>query len=125
MAKCEERFNKSKMVHSIMRHVAETTQCDLEELYKTVAWPMYRIFGHAFDALKVMVSDDGDAIFKRLEEDKGAPIEVLTPAVSLKIYRGFACPVCLTSSDAPRPLSSPDWGPNRSLMRSLRMSRGE
>ena len=64
-----------------MRHVAETTHCDLEELYKTVAWPLYRIFGHAFDALKVMVSDDGDAIFRRLEEDKGAPIEVLTPAV--------------------------------------------
>lgn len=82
VAKCEERFNKSKMVHSIMRHVAETTHCDLDELYQTVAWPLYRIFGHAFDALKVMVSDDGDAIFRRLEEDKGAPIEILTPAVS-------------------------------------------
>jgi translation initiation factor 2 subunit 1 len=82
VAKCEERFNKSKMVHSIMRHVAETTHCDLEELYKTVAWPLYRIFGHAFDALKVMVSDDGGAIFRRLEEDKGTPVDVLTPAVS-------------------------------------------
>ncbi len=28
--KCEDRFNKSKMVHSIMRHVAETTHMDLE-----------------------------------------------------------------------------------------------
>lgn len=27
---CEDRFNKSKMVHSIMRHVAETTGEDLE-----------------------------------------------------------------------------------------------
>lgn len=27
---CEERYNKSKLVHSIMRHVAETMQLDLE-----------------------------------------------------------------------------------------------
>lgn len=27
---CEERFNKSKLVHSIMRHVAETENVDLE-----------------------------------------------------------------------------------------------
>ena len=27
---CEERYNKSKLVHSIMRHVAETLDIDLE-----------------------------------------------------------------------------------------------
>ena len=27
---CEERYNKSKLVHSIMRHVAETLSLDLE-----------------------------------------------------------------------------------------------
>ena len=27
---CEERYNKSKLVHSIMRHVAETMKIDLE-----------------------------------------------------------------------------------------------
>ena len=27
---CEERYNKSKLVHSIMRHVAETMSIDLE-----------------------------------------------------------------------------------------------
>lgn len=27
---CEERYNKSKLVHSIMRHVAETLSIDLE-----------------------------------------------------------------------------------------------
>lgn len=81
VSKCEERFNKSKMVHSIMRHVAETTGSDLEELYKTVAWPLYRMFGHSFDAFKTMVQDDGEAIFKKLEEDKGEPVAVLTPEV--------------------------------------------
>ena len=27
---CEERYDKSKLVHSIMRHVVETMQLDLE-----------------------------------------------------------------------------------------------
>ena len=53
VAGCEERFSKSKMVHSIMRHVAETTGQDVEELYKCIAWPLYKAYGHAFDAFKV------------------------------------------------------------------------
>ena len=32
------------------------------------------------------MSDEGDAIFKRLEEDRGAQIEVLTPEVRRRIY---------------------------------------
>lgn len=87
--KCEERFNKSKMVHSIMRHVGETTHSDLEELYKGISWPLYRIFGHAFDAFKVMVADDGEAIFRRLEEDRGEPIPVLTPAVKEALLKNI------------------------------------
>ena len=53
VAGCEERFSKSKMVHSIMRHVAETTGQDVEDLYKCIAWPLYKAYGHAFDAFKV------------------------------------------------------------------------
>jgi translation initiation factor 2 alpha subunit (eIF-2alpha) len=30
---CEDRYSKSKMVHSIMRHVSETTCTDLHSLY--------------------------------------------------------------------------------------------
>ncbi|GAU50290.1 hypothetical protein TSUD_133600 [Trifolium subterraneum] len=39
---CEERYNKSKLVHSIMRHVAETLDLDLEDLYVHIGWPLYR-----------------------------------------------------------------------------------
>ncbi|KAG1661397.1 hypothetical protein FOA52_005690 [Chlamydomonas sp. UWO 241] len=81
IALCEERYNKSKMVHSIMRHIAETTGSNLEALYDQIAWPLYRIFGHAFDAFKVMVADDGAAIFTRLEEDRGGKLDVLTENV--------------------------------------------
>eukprot|EP00899_Mesostigma_viride_P006854 jgi/Mesvir1/1616/Mv05058-RA.1 len=67
MAACEERFNNSKLVHSIMRHVAETQTCDLEELYQTIAWPLYRKYGHAVEAFKQIVADP-DAILGTLEK---------------------------------------------------------
>ncbi|GAV88084.1 S1 domain-containing protein/EIF_2_alpha domain-containing protein [Cephalotus follicularis] len=54
---CEERYNKSKLVHSIMRHVAETLGIDLEELYINIGWPLYRKYGHAFEAFKIIVTD--------------------------------------------------------------------
>lgn len=52
-----------------------------QELYKQIAWPLYKSYGHAFDAFKNMVQDDGAAIFKKLEEERGA-LTVLTPQVS-------------------------------------------
>ena len=63
---CEERFNRSKMVHSIMRHVAETTGQNLEELYSKIAWPLYKLYGHAFEAFKVM-SQDPEPLFAKLQ----------------------------------------------------------
>ena len=53
LAACEDRWNKSKMVHSIMRHLAEITGQELEVLYKAVGWPLYKAYGHAFEAFKV------------------------------------------------------------------------
>ncbi|CAA7023506.1 unnamed protein product [Microthlaspi erraticum] len=54
---CEERYSKSKLVHSIMRHVAETLSIDLEELYENIGWPLYKKHGHAFEAFKILVTD--------------------------------------------------------------------
>ena len=56
MVKCEERYNKSKTVHLIMRHVAEKTQVPIETLYETLAWPLNRKFGHAIDAFKLSIT---------------------------------------------------------------------
>ena len=53
--KCEEKFAKSRVVHSIMRHIAEKRHQSLEELYAAIAWPLYKRFGHAYDALKLAV----------------------------------------------------------------------
>ncbi|OAQ68917.1 eukaryotic translation initiation factor 2 alpha subunit [Pochonia chlamydosporia 170] len=56
-AKCEERYNKSKTVHLIMRHVADKTQTPVETLYETIAWPLNRKFGHAVDAFKLSITN--------------------------------------------------------------------
>ncbi|KAJ5155039.1 uncharacterized protein N7500_010478 [Penicillium coprophilum] len=55
--KCEERYNKSKAVHSIMRHVAEATQTPLETLYENIGWPLNRKYGHAHDAFKISITN--------------------------------------------------------------------
>lgn len=54
--KCEERYNKGKVVHSIMRHVAEKTQVPIETLYESIAWPLNKKFGHAIDAFKLSIT---------------------------------------------------------------------
>lgn len=54
--KCEERYNKSKAVHTIMSHIAGKLDKDIEQLYETIAWPLDKKYGHAYDAFKVAVS---------------------------------------------------------------------
>lgn len=77
---CDEKFNKSKMVHLIARHAAETTGVDLQELQEKVTWPLYKQYGHAFEAFK-QVCADPSAIFSKLTNADGSPIDILTPDV--------------------------------------------
>lgn len=67
IVKCEERYNKSKMVHSIMRHVAEKTSTPIEELYQDIGWPLNKKYGHAIDAFKLSITNPevwNEATFK-------------------------------------------------------------
>ncbi|KAA6414138.1 MAG: eukaryotic translation initiation factor 2 subunit alpha [Lasallia pustulata] len=57
IVKCEERFNKSKMVASIMRHVAEKTNTPMETLYQEIGWPLNKKYGHAVDAFKLSITN--------------------------------------------------------------------
>lgn len=89
VASCEDRFNKSKLVHSIMRHVAETTGESLDDLYTQVAWPLYKAYGHAYEAFKVMVQDP-DTVIKRLEDANGGePLPILNEAVRDAIMKNI------------------------------------
>ena len=56
IVKCEERFNKGKMVASIMRHVAEKTRTPMETLYQSIGWPLNKKYGHAVDAFKLSIT---------------------------------------------------------------------
>lgn len=57
IVKCEERFNKGKMVASIMRHVAEKTKTPMETLYQEIGWPLNKKYGHAVDAFKLSITN--------------------------------------------------------------------
>jgi len=83
VAACEDRFNKAKAVHSVLRHLAERRKLYLEDLYETIGWPLYKKYGHAYDAFKLAISDDsksgGDDPFSGID----VPEDVLD---ELKLY---------------------------------------
>ncbi|XP_020596318.1 eukaryotic translation initiation factor 2 subunit alpha homolog [Phalaenopsis equestris] len=84
---CEERYNKSKLVHSIMRHVSETVGVDLEDLYIHIGWPLYRKFGHAFEAFKLIVTDPDSVLESLTKEEKevgsdGIEVTKVVPALT-------------------------------------------
>nr|XP_043629708.1 eukaryotic translation initiation factor 2 subunit alpha homolog [Erigeron canadensis] len=87
---CEERYAKSKLVHSIMRHVSETMKIDLEDLYIHVGWPLYRKYGHAFEAFKCIVNDP-DSVLKPLTRElrtigaDGRQVIKVVPAISEEV----------------------------------------
>ncbi|KAH7658287.1 translation initiation factor 2 subunit 1 protein [Dioscorea alata] len=87
---CEERYNKSKLVHSIMRHVAETMGLDLEDLYIHVGWPLYRQYIHAFEAFKLIVTDPDSILDKLTREVKevgpdGQEVTKVVPAMTPEV----------------------------------------
>lgn len=69
VTKVEERWNKSKAVHSIMRHVAKKTTYGVEELYQMIGWPMARKYQHAYDGLKYAL-DNRSLFVKEYNIDK-------------------------------------------------------
>jgi len=70
----EEKFAKSKMVHSIMRHVATKFEKDMLDILQTACWPMYEQYGHAHQALKEAILKDED-IFSKLPTEVPADIK--------------------------------------------------
>ncbi|RLN02351.1 hypothetical protein BBJ28_00004967 [Nothophytophthora sp. Chile5] len=79
IAKCEERYNKAKTVHGVLRQVAQENHLEIEDLYARIAWPLYRKFKietpnddekkveyvHCYDVFKMGITDD--AVFEGLD----------------------------------------------------------
>ncbi|KAF9169112.1 hypothetical protein BGX21_009891 [Mortierella sp. AD011] len=76
IVKCEERYNKSKAVHSIMSTVAKKENKDLETLYEQLAWPLYAKYGHAYDAFKAALNES-DKVFEGLDITESTREELL------------------------------------------------
>lgn len=66
VAVCEAKYNKSKAVHSILRHVAEVCKTPLLGLYESFGWDLYKRFGHAYDAFQLSVKDEA-SVFDQYE----------------------------------------------------------
>jgi len=85
VAACEDKFNKAKAVHGVLRHLAERRKFHLTELYERIAWPLYRKYGHAYDAFKIALAEEtggGDAT-----EDPFTSLEVPSDIIDeLKLY---------------------------------------
>lgn len=83
IVKCEERYNKGKLVHSIMRHVAEKTNTPIESLYQTIAWPLNKKYGHAVDAFKLSITNPD--VWKDIEFPTAVIREELTSYISKRL----------------------------------------
>ncbi|KAL6049117.1 Eukaryotic translation initiation factor 2 subunit alpha, variant 2 [Balamuthia mandrillaris] len=84
IAECTQKFMKSKTVHSIMAHVADTQEVPegaapktMEELYAQLGWPLYRKYGHAYDA------------FKKAARCIPIPISISIPIPFLLLFSSF------------------------------------
>mmetsp|Transcript_14703 Transcript_14703/g.30001 ORF Transcript_14703/g.30001 Transcript_14703/m.30001 type:complete len:392 (+) Transcript_14703:258-1433(+) len=71
IAKCEDKYNKAKAVHSVLRHLADQRKLNLSDLYEQIGWPLYKKYGHAFDAFKLTLQpgDDTEDPFASMDLD--------------------------------------------------------
>lgn len=83
IVKCDDRYNKSKAVHSILRHCAEKYNFSLEKLYQTIGWPLLRKYGHAYDAFKLSITDP--SIFDEVEAPSKDVLEELKVYISRRL----------------------------------------
>ena len=84
-ASTEMIFKKAKMVHNILKQMAVKIgpDCTLLSLYEQFGWDLYDMYGHAFDAFRLIMTDK-EAVFNEIdisEEEK----KILFDAISRKM----------------------------------------
>mmetsp|Transcript_28273 Transcript_28273/g.59454 ORF Transcript_28273/g.59454 Transcript_28273/m.59454 type:complete len:342 (-) Transcript_28273:158-1183(-) len=85
VAACEDKFNKAKAVHGVLRHLAERRKFHLEDLYERIAWPLYEKYGHAYDAFKIALADESAPV--GVPEDPFTSLDVPPDVIEeLKLY---------------------------------------
>jgi len=85
----EVKFNRAKKVNSILTNLSQITNCELEGLYKNIAWPLYKKYKHCFDAFNLMLSEP-EKVCKECtfetEEIKKALLDIIQRKFSKKTY---------------------------------------
>jgi len=84
-----DRYVKAKTVHSICERLSEitkgnnqTVEENTEELCKKIIWPLYKKYGHCYDAFKLSLSDPKE-VFESLQISE----EILKPLLSIIEHR--------------------------------------
>lgn len=77
VAACEDKFKKANAVHGVLRHLADRKGLYLKELYEKVGWPLYKKYGHAYDAFKLALTE-GESGVKDPFEELQIPDEIKT-----------------------------------------------
>lgn len=84
-----ERYNKAKTVHSIGERLAEITKKEdekieekIEQVCKKIIWPLYKKYGHCFDAFKLALTTP-----KEVFEGLDIPEDLLKPLLNLIEHR--------------------------------------
>ncbi|KAH0460557.1 hypothetical protein IEQ34_011220 [Dendrobium chrysotoxum] len=67
---CEECYNKSKLVHSIVHHISKIIGVDIEYLYIHIDWRLYCKFSHTFEAFKLIILDPESVLELLVKEVK-------------------------------------------------------
>jgi translation initiation factor 2 subunit 1 len=87
VAACEDKFNKAKAVHGVLRHLAERRKFQLEDLYERIAWPLYKKYGHAYDAFKIALAEESGGSGGDGVEDPFSTLDVPEDVIDeLKLY---------------------------------------
>lgn len=77
VAACEDKFKKANAVHGVLRHMADRKGLYLTELYEKIGWPLYRKYGHAYDAFKLALREGEAGVIDPFEE-LDIPVELKT-----------------------------------------------
>lgn len=90
----KRNFDKSKLVHLIMKLTAHDLQCQLIDIYEKFGWDLYDKFDHAYDAFKLALTES-EIVFSKIditEEQKTALLTNINKkmaAIPLKIRTSF------------------------------------
>lgn len=57
LVKCEQKWNKSKIVQNIISHISDMCSVPIIDIHKLITWKLYEKYGHAYDAFRMYLYD--------------------------------------------------------------------